>query len=199
MKVMGKPGRIMVEISLFASQFGFVCAYIYFIASQIAGHNGIIECITATSVVNGDCIGGTSISKWWFLVICSVIYIPLVFVRKIEVFAPTHIFADIMIFITIITISVYAGIKISDNDGFTTGGVEFINSSVWFNAIGFSVYAFEGIGVIIPIMEVTEKKEDYLKILVITISLIGVFYVCFAEFWMFSFGASNLTTPLITD
>lgn len=42
MKVMGKPGKIMVEVSLFSSQFGFVCAYIYFITSQIAGTNGII-------------------------------------------------------------------------------------------------------------------------------------------------------------
>lgn len=29
----GKPGKILVDISLFTSQFGFVCAYIYFITS----------------------------------------------------------------------------------------------------------------------------------------------------------------------
>jgi len=33
MKVLGKPGKIMVDIALFSSQFGFVCAYIYFITS----------------------------------------------------------------------------------------------------------------------------------------------------------------------
>ena len=32
-RVYGKPGKIAVDIALFASQFGFVCAYIYFIAS----------------------------------------------------------------------------------------------------------------------------------------------------------------------
>ena len=42
MAIYGKPGRIAVEISLFSSQFGFVCAYVYFITSQIAGENGII-------------------------------------------------------------------------------------------------------------------------------------------------------------
>ena len=41
-KVYGKAGKIMVDISLFGSQFGFVCAYIYFIASQVGGPNGII-------------------------------------------------------------------------------------------------------------------------------------------------------------
>lgn len=48
-------------------------------------------------------------------------------------------------------------------------------------------------------MEVTDKKENYLKILIITISIIGIFYVCFAEFWLFAYGPLNLTTPLITD
>ena len=41
-KVYGKPGKIAVDISLFASQFGFVAAYVYFIASQVGGPGGII-------------------------------------------------------------------------------------------------------------------------------------------------------------
>ena len=41
-KSYGKPGKIAVDIALFLSQFGFVCAYIYFIASQIGGENGVI-------------------------------------------------------------------------------------------------------------------------------------------------------------
>lgn len=32
-KTYGKTGKILVDVSLFASQFGFVCAYIYFITS----------------------------------------------------------------------------------------------------------------------------------------------------------------------
>ena len=32
-KCYGKKGKIMVDISLFFSQFGFVCAYVYFIGS----------------------------------------------------------------------------------------------------------------------------------------------------------------------
>mmetsp|Transcript_3071 Transcript_3071/g.4143 ORF Transcript_3071/g.4143 Transcript_3071/m.4143 type:complete len:104 (-) Transcript_3071:1095-1406(-) len=42
MKTYGKPGKILVDVSLFSSQFGFVTAYIYFITSQIAGEGGII-------------------------------------------------------------------------------------------------------------------------------------------------------------
>ena len=47
--------------------------------------------------------------------ICMLIYIPLVMVRKIEVFAVTHLFGDIMIIITIVIIFIYAGADLSNN------------------------------------------------------------------------------------
>ena len=42
-------------------------------------------------------------------------------VRKIEVFATTHIFGDIMILITIVVVCAYAGITVKD-DGWDTKG-----------------------------------------------------------------------------
>jgi hypothetical protein len=44
-----------------------------------------------------------------------VIYVPLCWVRKIEKFAATHIFADALILITTIVILVYASIQLSDH------------------------------------------------------------------------------------
>ena len=41
-KVYGKWGKLIVEIVLVASQFGFCTAYVYFIASQIGGEGGVI-------------------------------------------------------------------------------------------------------------------------------------------------------------
>ena len=63
---------------------------------------------------NDECTGGTELNKWIWLPICAAIYIPLVMVRKIEVFAATHIFADAMIIITTIVIFVYAGMDLSE-------------------------------------------------------------------------------------
>ena len=48
-------------------------------------------------------------------------------------------------------------------------------------------------------MEVTERKEDYLRILVVTVTVIGLLYVVMSEYWLFAFGPENITTPLITD
>ena len=114
-KCFGKPGKIAVDIVLFSSQFGFVTAYIFFIAQQVGGPLGIIQCATSNNGLDDDCSDGVLINKWWFLLICSAIYIPLVFVRKIEVFAVTHLFGDVMIIITILVIFSYAGYYVHDN------------------------------------------------------------------------------------
>ena len=63
-----------------------------------------------------------------------------------------------------------------------------IDPVLWPDAIGFSVYAFEGIGVILPIKEVTGTGDKYFRILCITIGLIGVLYVAFPIICVFAFG-----------
>ena len=115
-KAYGKPGKIFVECVLVASQFGFCTAYVYFIASQIGAAGGVIPCITSdASTALDPCPNGSEINKWIWMPICMAIYVPLVMVRKIEVFAPTHVFGDIMILITIVVIFIYAGIDLSNN------------------------------------------------------------------------------------
>ena len=47
--------------------------------------------------------------------ICMAIYVPLVMVRKIEVFAATHVFGDVMIIITLIVIMGYATASLANN------------------------------------------------------------------------------------
>jgi hypothetical protein len=76
---------------------------------------------------------------------------------------------------------------------------------LWPDAIGFAVYAFEGIGVILPIMEVTEDKENYFKILTAVVVFICILYITFSEFTLFSYGGytpsnpDGLNQPLIID
>ena len=125
-----------------------------------------------------------------------MIYVPLCLVRKIEKFAFTHIIADALILITTIVILVYALMQLSD-EGWGNGNQPF-NESKWLNMIGSAIYSYEGIGVILPLLEVTEKPEQYPKILLYVLLTVLVVYVGFGEFCLFVYG-DLITEPLITS
>ena len=110
-------------------------------------------------------------------------------VRKIEVFASTHVFGDIMIIITMIIIFGYATASLG-RDGVRMEAINPIDN-LWFDAIGFSVYSYEGIGVILPIREVTACKDDYFKLLCITVCSIAALYIIFGEYCMLAWGSTE--------
>ena len=95
----------MVDISLVGSQVGFVCAYIYFIANAL-------QSIILEATADADGSNGTYVNKWWFGLLCFCIYVPLCFIRKIQKLAPTHLFADAMIVLTIVTCISYASANV---------------------------------------------------------------------------------------
>lgn len=128
--------------------------------------------------------------------LCFIIYAPLCLVRKIEKFSITHIFADALILITTIVILIYASIHLKD-DGWGTGVVA-LNTSTWLDMIGSAVYSYEGIGVVLPLLEVTQKPEMYPRILFYVLLTVMLLYVSFGEYCLFIYG-DLLQTPLITD
>lgn len=171
----GRTGKFLVDLSLFGSQTGFTCAYIYFIASQITG---ILNAAYDTTLPNHF--------KWWFMPVCFVILLPLVMVRKIETFAKFHVFGDAMIFISLIVIVIFASASDKTN-GFQDQGVPWFNKQLWPDSIGFAIYAFEGIGVILPVQDITADKEGYFKIICITCVFITMLYVTFSEFCLMTY------------
>lgn len=132
----GKVGKISVDIMLILSQSGFCCAYIYFIKENF--HQVLLEAFDV------------NFSTVWLAMISLVGFTLLCWVRKIEIFAATHVFADLMIVLTMIVILTYAGIEWNYN-GDQIGTLPWINTSTYASAIGFSVYCYEGIGIIMPV------------------------------------------------
>jgi hypothetical protein len=73
-------------------------------------------------------------------------------VRKIEVYAKFHVFANVMIAITIATVFIYGFIELG-KDKPNIPKIPF--SNVPGTAIGFSAYAYEGIGLVLPVQDIT--------------------------------------------
>jgi len=190
-------GKLAVDVSLFASQYGFVCAYIYFIASQ---GNSIIESSTGNTL--------PLYTKWYYAPACFLILYPLVLVRKIQAFAKFHVFGDVMVGLLVVASMTYASVYVANN-GWTGGdynpdmpnpNLTFFNPKQWPNCIGFAVYSFEGIGVILPIQDITADKDNYFKVVCITCLIITGIYFVYAEFCLFAwFGEMSPEKPLVTE
>ena len=118
--------------------------------------------------------------------------------RRIEKFAFTYIFADILIFVTAITIIVFATIHIKEK-GYQWGvGVEILNENTWLTMIGSAIYSFEGVGVVLPILDICEDKSKFPKILLAVMVTNVILYSTFGEYCLFVYGNELVGKPLIT-
>ena len=182
-KLYGKWGKTGVNIALACSQFGFCCSYIYFIMINIS------HVFYQAFYVDWD---RNSVAM-----VVLILFGLLVFVRRIEIFASTHIFADVMILLTVIIIMMF-GIGRMWNDGTMISTIPFLNMHSYSEAIGFSVYAYEGIGMIMPVQDITKHPETYHKVVYAVILTVCLVYIIFGQFCVFAWG-SDMKTPLITD
>ena len=92
------------------------------------------------------------INPWIYATILIIIYAPLAWVRKLQYFSFGYIFGNVMILFTVIVISGYC-ITLLAKDGPKTDAFVPVNTTSLWYMIGFSFYCFEGIGVVLPIMD----------------------------------------------
>jgi proton-coupled amino acid transporter len=92
-----------------------------------------------------------------------------------------HFAADVVIVAALGVIAVYAGLKVNDRPGFGPD-IQLINTSSFLSYIGTAVYAYEGVGLIIPVMETYKYENKYpmvilscLVALIFLYNLIGLF------------------------
>jgi solute carrier family 36 (proton-coupled amino acid transporter) len=128
-----------------------------------------------------------------------VVAAPFVLVRQMEKFAFTHALADILIFTTAIMIIVFSILHLKEKGWQWGQGIEVINSSTWLTIIGSAIYSYEGIGTIIPILEVTENPKQFPRIVLYVLLTNMLLYTGFGEFCMFVYGDSMTGVPLITE
>ncbi len=120
---------------------------------------------------------------------------PLSYIRKIEKLAFTYVLADLLIFVTTIVILVFATKQLNNNGW--GNGVEKFNSATWLSMIGSAVYAYEGFGTILPLLDVAERPDLFNKTLLMVLITVFAVYTSFGVYCYFIYG-ETLTDPLIT-
>lgn len=106
-----------------------------------------------------------------------IILILLTWVRNIAKFRFSFLFANIMLLSGVITAMIYSIIKLSDK-GMGPDIVP-INYDRMFSTLGFAIYTYEGIGIIMPCMQACDCKEEFdtiYKWAMLTITIIYLIY-----------------------
>jgi solute carrier family 36 (proton-coupled amino acid transporter) len=183
-KALGKPGKIIWDITLALSQFGFCTVqtiFIYQNFNEILGYHF-----------------GFRLEHWKMGVVWFFIYTPLTWVRKIQKFAKYHLFADIAIGLTLLVIIIYGLVFFQLQGGFSTHVTSF-NQDKYFVFFGTSIYVFEGIGIVLPVKDSTQNPERFKYILIFMMWILTFFLLGFGIFNYLVYGAYMLAdAPLIT-
>jgi proton-coupled amino acid transporter len=90
--------------------------------------------------------------------------------------------ADIAIFIGVTTVVVYASKELYNNDNKFSDDVQLFNSKTALSFVGLATYTFEGIGVILPVMETTSRPDLYPYILGGMMGSLTIFYLFLGNF-----------------
>lgn len=161
------------------SQTGFVAAYIVFTGENI---RAFVANVTGWDTRDIDIL--------WFVLLQGAVLAPLAMIRDITKLSLLALLANIFIFFGLAAILLCTLKEFAEHQMQPGAGIHF-----WFNKdkvsvfVGVAIFAFEGIGLIIPIQESMIYPNHFPKVLfqvVLTISLIFVFigsigYLTFGE------------------
>ncbi|GAA5865037.1 hypothetical protein JCM8547_007690 [Rhodosporidiobolus lusitaniae] len=146
----GKYMRWAVLSAIVISQIGFVSAYIIFVAENL---QAFFKAVT-------HCRHIIDIS--WLIMAQLVIFLPLAMIRNIQKLSGTALVADVFIILGLVYIFSSEIALLADRG---IAKVALFNPNNFPLLIGTAVFAFEGIGLIIPVQEAMKEPHKLPKVL----------------------------------
>lgn len=168
LKLYGKWLQQLILTSIIISQIGFVAAYIVFTSENLKAFVGSV-----TSINTSD------FHIMYFILIQLIIFLPLSLIRDITKLSLLALLANIFILIGLVTILYYSFYELLFlNHGAFGKDIEFFFNKESFSLfIGVSIFAFEGIGLIIPIQESMIYPNNFPRVLFLVIATISTIFI----------------------
>jgi len=181
-RALGHKAKLVTDIMIAATQYSFTISAMSF------------ETESLKSSVDG--IFGLDTSKTYYAISLLCIIIPIAWVRDIGRLSWTFMIGNFVILGTVIVVSYYCISSLVENG--PGPDLQALNRNSWLVTLGFVVYAYEGIGVVMPIMQTCANPDQFTNILAAAILTLSVIYILFGALGYRTYG-SNMTSPLITE
>ena len=85
------------------------------------------------------------------MIVVLIVLPPVAWVNNIAQFAFTYMLGNLLILLTMISVSVYCISIMLEKQSFGPNLIAYNPDGFWI-MVGFAIYAYEGIGVVMPIM-----------------------------------------------
>ena len=185
----GSFGKISIDFMIVLSQCGFCVSYLIFISSTLSHLNNLYTSSTTTTTTTtttmllSSMLGFTP--KALFIWVCFPFQLGLNAIPSLTHLAPLSIFADL------VDIGAMGVVMVEDIFVFlenrpplkTFGGL-----SVFLYGLGVAVYAFEGIGMVLPLESEAKEKDKFGDVLGLGMLIISFLYGGFVVLGYFAFG-----------
>ncbi|KAI9492082.1 transmembrane amino acid transporter protein-domain-containing protein [Zychaea mexicana] len=166
--------RYIILFFLCLSQMGFVASYLIFISQNI----GLaVDYLT-------HCASPIDSKYYIWIVLCAVI--PITWVRKIARLSWCAIIADVFILFGLICVLYFSASEIAQNG--PGPNIQLINSSDFALMIGTAVFSFEGIGMVVPIVEGMKEPDKFRRVMNIGLPLVAVIFILIGTIGYLAFG-----------
>lgn len=179
-KMYGKTLKILILNSIVSAQIGFVAAYTVFTAENLKAFlKNTLD---------------LEYPLYYFVIFETLCFAPMSLIRNITKLSLAALLANVFILTGIATIVFYAS-----RDLITNGPAEVVmfNSDNWSLFIGVAIFAFEGIGLIIPVQQSMRHPEDFPKVLLAVISVCCVLFVSIGWLCYITYGEKVQTVVIL--
>ncbi|KAI9363145.1 transmembrane amino acid transporter protein-domain-containing protein [Pilaira anomala] len=170
----GRFLRFIVLFFIVISQIGFVCSYFIFVSGNL---------VSVVDVLS-NCSAG--IEQKYYMWMPLIILIPLALVRHIAKLSFTAIIADVFILFGLVVTLYFTADQLSTHG--VGPNVAAVNPTNFALMIGTATFSFEGIGLIIPIVESMQRPERFPFVLTLGMIIVCVIYILIGTISYLAYG-----------
>jgi amino acid permease len=176
--------RYLVLFFLCISQIGFVSSYLIFISENIQlVVQALNQCYTPFE------------SKYYIWIVLGVV-IPLCWVRKIARLSYCAIIADIFILFGLICVLYYTSNQIHLHGA--GPNIKLVNNQDFALMIGTATFSFEGIGMVVPVIEGMKHPEKFPRVLTIGMIIITLIFTLIGTMGYVAYG-DKIKASVVTN
>ncbi|KAI8336823.1 transmembrane amino acid transporter protein-domain-containing protein [Chlamydoabsidia padenii] len=169
--------RYLILFFLCLSQMGFVASYLIFISENLG--------LVVDQLSHCHRAFPSNIFIWLVL----LIIIPIALVRKIAKLSWNAIIADVFILFGLISVIYFTSDQISQHG--PGPNIQLINSSDFALMIGTAVFSFEGIGMVVPIIQGMKHPEQFPRVLTLGMIICTCLFVLIGTLGYIAYGETT--------